>query len=98
MALNIGRVSQGYNVSGHIVCYNDKEDLNRFDERIQEYTGAYVESEVEKLIDAKEPTEQALVVLARLNDEFADLSGKNLEGAVAYLLSQGSHYKWYAKK
>eukprot|EP00980_Cylindrotheca_fusiformis_P021612 scaffold8462_cov107-Cylindrotheca_fusiformis.AAC.2 len=45
MALNIDRVSQGYNVSGYIVCYNDKEDLNRFDKRILEYTSAYVESE-----------------------------------------------------
>ena len=98
MALNIDRVSQGYNVSGYIVCYNDMEDLNRFDERILEYTSAYVESEVEKLLDAKEPTEQALVVLARLNNEFTDLSGKNLEGTVAYLFSQGSHYKWQAKK
>ena len=102
VVLNIDRDESSGNVSGYILCYNNKhEDEDRFTRKVLEFTSPYVESKVQQIIDALPLKEKAKTVLDRLNKEVVDLSGKNLEAVGTELLSKGSHgtgYSWRSKE
>ena len=100
-ALNIDRKDSGDNISGYILCYNNKqEDGSRFTRKVLEFTSAEVESRVQQIVDDLPLKDKATTVLARLNDQVVDLSGQNLEAIGTELLSKGTHgteYKWQSK-
>jgi hypothetical protein len=101
-ALNIYRDDSGNNVSGYILCYNNKQnDESRFTRKVLEFTSLEVESRVTQIIDDLPVKDKATAVLARLNDQGLDLSNMNLEAVGTELLSKGTHgtpYKWQSKE
>ena len=101
-ALNIDRTETGNNVSGYILCYNNKqEDESRFTTPVLEFTSQEVEDKVQEMLNNRPFVEKAKTVLARLNKEVVDLSGKNLEAVATELLSKGTYgtgYQWQSKE
>ena len=98
IALNIDREAQGNNVSGYLVCYDNRlvEGHERFSEKNLEFTSLQVEEEVAARLHVKPMKEKMQCVLARMNGEILDMSGKMLESAAMELLSEGTSYSWEA--
>ena len=96
IALNVDREEKGKNVSGYLVCYDNRfvEGATRFSTKNLEYTSVLVEEEVAKRLHTKPTKEKMLNVLKRLDGEMLDLSGKNLEDVAMELLSEGTAFSW----
>ena len=92
------REAQGHNVSGYLVCYNNGwvEGHELFSEKNLEFTSLQVEEEVAARLHVKPMKEKMQCVLARMNGEILDMSGKMLESAAMELLSEGTSYSWEA--
>ena len=97
-ALNIDCKDTGNNVGYILCCYNRQEDESRFTTKVLEFTSQEVESKVQQILDDLPLKDKATTVLARLNDQIVDLSGKNLEAVGTDLLSKGKQYKWLSKE
>lgn len=96
VALNVDREEKGNNVSGYLVCYDNRlvTGASRFSTKNLEYTSVLVEEEVAKRLHTKPTKEKMLNVLKRIDGEMLDLSGKNLEEVAMELLSKGAAFTW----
>lgn len=98
IALNVDRKEEGHNVSGFLVCYDNRwvARTDRFETMNLEYTSQKVEEAVSAKLHQKTKKEKMDAVLRRLSGEMIDLSGKMLEDVAMELLSKGSAYSWYS--
>jgi hypothetical protein len=96
IALDVDREETGNNVSGYLVCYDNRfvEGATRFSTKNLEYTSVLVEEEVAKRLHTKPTKEKMCNVLKRIDGEMLDLSGKNLEDVAMELLSEGTAFSW----
>jgi hypothetical protein len=80
-ALNMDRDSTGNNVSGFLICYDNRSiaDVDRFAKRNLEYTSAYVEEKVQIEIESHAVRDIMQNVLNQLSKQMVDIAGKNLE-------------------
>ena len=99
IALNIDRQAEGNNVSGYLVCYDNRFiEQNRFSTKNLEYTSLEVEEEVASRLQTKPLKDKMQAILKRLNSEILDISGKMLEAVAMELLSQGRAYSWKSRE
>jgi hypothetical protein len=100
IALNVDREDAGDNVSGYIVCYDNRlvATKDRFKTKNLEYTSLKVEEEVAKMLAIKPVEDKMIAVLGRLNGVATDVSGKMLESVAMELLSKGSVYAWDSRQ
>jgi hypothetical protein len=95
IALNVDQLHRGNNVSGFLVCYDNRlVEQNRFSTKNLEDTSLLVEEAVASRLHIKPLREKMQVVLDRLNGEKLDISGKVLESVAMELLSKGRDYAW----
>lgn len=95
IALNVDRKTEGNNVSGYLVCYDNRlVEENRFSTKNLEYTSLQVELEVANRLQTKPLKEKMQAILKRLDNQILDISGKMLEDVAMELLSQGRGYDW----
>ena len=95
IALNVDRKAEGNNVSGYLICYDNRLiQQNRFSTKNLEYTSLEVEEAVASRLQTKPLKEKMQAILKRLNGEMLDISGKMLEDVAMELLSQGRGYAW----
>ena len=99
IALNVDREPKGNNVSGYLVCYDNRlVEQNRFSTKNLEYTSLKVEEEVATKLRTKPLRDKMQVVLNRLNGEALDMSGKILEDVAMELISQGRACDWVTRR
>jgi hypothetical protein len=96
LALNIDRKEVGSNVSGYLLCYDNRlvEGDGRFSTKNLEFTSPCVEEAVANQLRTKSMNAKMEIVLQRLNRRTLDLSGKMLEAVAMNLLSRGSEFSW----
>ena len=96
IALHVDREERRNNVSGYLVCHDNRfvEGTTRFSTKNLEYTSVLVEEEVAKRLHTKPTKEKMSNVLKRINGEMLDLSAKNLEDVAMELLSEGTAFSW----